>query len=115
MWVAYVEGYLGGNPAHAGDASRVLLVRQEDLLRRPDLVVDELARFGLPRNTMVFAPLEKLATGYGNEPRQETVRAIQISVASLSMSRVRSSTVSLLAVANDTCWPWATPRLGSTT
>ena len=41
LWITYVQGYLAGRIAPAGDASRVLLVRREDLLRSPDLVVHQ--------------------------------------------------------------------------
>ena len=33
MWITYVQGYLAGRIAPEGDASRVLPVRHEDLLR----------------------------------------------------------------------------------
>ena len=69
-----MQGYLAGHLAPEGDASRVLVVRQKDLLRRQDAIVYELARLGLPRNAVDFAPLEALLAGYQNTTRQETLR-----------------------------------------
>ena len=84
LWITYVRGYLAGRIAPAGDASRALLVRHEDLLRSPDLVVDQLTRLGLPRNTVRFAPLDTLATKFGCQPRQEILR---LEAADLAVAR----------------------------
>ena len=74
LWITYLQGYLAGRIAPAGDALRVLLVTHDDLLRSPDVVVDQLTRLGLPRNTVRFAPLGSLATKSGCHPRQEILR-----------------------------------------
>ena len=90
-------GISGRPPAPAGDASRVRLVRPEDLLRRPDFVIDELARVGLPRNAMDFAPLDILATGYQNATRQETLRREAASLRSFAVEVKRTIIVRLVA------------------
>ena len=73
MRIRYVQGYLASHLAPASDASRVRVVRQEDLLRRPDAVVDDLAKDGLNRNAIAFTPLEMLRTGYQITSRKETL------------------------------------------
>ena len=97
MWIVYVQGNLAGHLAPAGDASRVLVVRQEDLLRRPDAVVDELARRGLPRNAVDFAPLETLVTGYQNATRQETLRREAVARSNLAVEVKRTIVVCLVS------------------
>ena len=54
LWEAYVEGYLCGNIGLASGPQRVLIVRQEDILRNPKDVIGELDRLGLPRNRQSF-------------------------------------------------------------
>ena len=65
LWVTYVEGYLAGRIAPASDALRFLLIRHEDLLRTPDLVVQQLTTPDLPRNALRFAPIDDLAATSG--------------------------------------------------
>ena len=63
MWAIYTDGYLAGRIAAENDSEahpqRMLVVRFEDLLERPEEVVNELARSGLPRNAEVFSTIEE--------------------------------------------------------
>ena len=63
LWALYADGYLAGRIAAENDSGahpqRVLVVRFEDLLERPEEVVNELARLGLPRNAEVFSTIEE--------------------------------------------------------
>ena len=63
MWAIYTDGYLAGRIAAENDSEahpqRVLVVRFEDLLERPEEVVNELERLGLPRNAEVFSTIEE--------------------------------------------------------
>jgi len=54
LWTAYVQGYLHGNMRLTTSPQRVVVVRHEDLVRRPAEVVAELARLGLRRNRQPF-------------------------------------------------------------
>ena len=70
LWTAYVEGYLHGNMCLTTSPQRVVVVRQEDLVSRPEAVVDELARLGLQRNSRQFELIEHSITTQG-EGRQD--------------------------------------------
>lgn len=88
LWAAYVGGYLrgsmlvaGGDPAgmaSSGDAdvAHVRVVRFEDIVLRPDAVVAELARLGLPRNGRPFAPIEEVVGGAAGS-RDELVARLE--------------------------------------
>ena len=54
LWFAYIRGYLSGLLAPGSEPSRAIVVRQEDILRRPQEVVVALAKLGLPRNGAGF-------------------------------------------------------------
>ena len=50
------------------------MVRHEDILRRPQEVVDALAALGLPRNDADFAIIEQLETGYTRASRSDILQ-----------------------------------------
>jgi len=54
----HVGGYLEGRISVKGGRHPIIIVRQEDLLHRPEQVVEELARLGLQRNNEKFHPFE---------------------------------------------------------
>ena len=50
------------------------MVRHEDILRRLEKVVDELAALGLPRNDFDFAVIERLETGHAATSRSDILQ-----------------------------------------
>ena len=74
FWFAYIRGYLSGHLAPGGQPARVVVVRHEDILRRPQEVVDALAALGLPRNDADFAVIEQLETGYTRASRSDILQ-----------------------------------------
>ena len=63
VWFAYIRGYLDGHFAPGSEPSRVIVARQEDILRCPEDVVNGLVQLGLPRNDTDFEVIEVLQTG----------------------------------------------------
>ena len=74
FWFAYIRGYLSGHLAPGGQPARVVVVRHEDILRRPEEVVDALAALGLPRNDADFAVIEQLEIGYTRASRSDILQ-----------------------------------------
>ena len=74
LWFAYIHGYLSGHLAPGGQPARVVVVRHEDILRRPQDVFDALAALGLPRNHADFAVIEQLETGYTTTSRSDILQ-----------------------------------------
>eukprot|EP00746_Dinoflagellata_sp_MGD_P134840 gnl/MRDRNA2_/MRDRNA2_68726_c0_seq3.p1 gnl/MRDRNA2_/MRDRNA2_68726_c0~~gnl/MRDRNA2_/MRDRNA2_68726_c0_seq3.p1 ORF type:complete len:261 (+),score=36.27 gnl/MRDRNA2_/MRDRNA2_68726_c0_seq3:448-1230(+) len=72
LWAVYVGGYLEGRFAARDGTSPTIIVRHEDLLHRPGMVVEELRKIGLPRNKEPFQPLEQSLTDAG-ETRQTII------------------------------------------
>ena len=64
LWFDYIRGYLSGFLAPGKHPSRAVVVRQEDILRRPQEVVEALERLGLSRNGIAFQINEQLEIGY---------------------------------------------------
>lgn len=59
LWAAYAKGYLNGAMAPSmGARPTFVLVKYEDILQRPTLVMQELADLGLPRNSVSLTPIE---------------------------------------------------------
>ena len=50
------------------------MVRHENILRRPQEVVDALAALGLPRNDADFAVIEQLEIGYARASRSDILQ-----------------------------------------
>ena len=69
LWFQYIRGYLSGFLAPGNQPIRAVVVRQEDLFRRPRELVDALQRFGLRRNGIAFRIIENLQTGYAGMSR----------------------------------------------
>eukprot|EP00746_Dinoflagellata_sp_MGD_P061809 gnl/MRDRNA2_/MRDRNA2_260934_c0_seq1.p1 gnl/MRDRNA2_/MRDRNA2_260934_c0~~gnl/MRDRNA2_/MRDRNA2_260934_c0_seq1.p1 ORF type:complete len:276 (-),score=32.65 gnl/MRDRNA2_/MRDRNA2_260934_c0_seq1:32-793(-) len=63
LWNHYARGYLQGKVSNHGEEHRVVIVRYEDLVKRPHEVVDELKNLGLPRNKKVFEPIRDYLSG----------------------------------------------------
>ena len=68
-----MDGRLAGRIAPGRDATRVLVVRHEDILKQPQLVVRELAVLGLPRNPTHFSAIEDLASRSQHQTREQIV------------------------------------------
>ena len=66
LWAHYAWGYLSGG-MKIGDKNPespiYLVVRYEDIVKRPREVVDELERLGLPRSSTPFSPIEESLSG----------------------------------------------------
>eukprot|EP00928_Gymnodinium_smaydae_P019588 TRINITY_DN17526_c0_g1_i1.p1 TRINITY_DN17526_c0_g1~~TRINITY_DN17526_c0_g1_i1.p1 ORF type:complete len:340 (-),score=71.91 TRINITY_DN17526_c0_g1_i1:173-1141(-) len=58
LWALYAKGYLN---LHMADQSSptFIVVKYEDLLEKPEQVIQELADLGLPRNDVPFAPIHE--------------------------------------------------------
>ena len=62
LWTAYMQGYLCGDICLATSPQRVVIVRHEDIVRRPAEVIIELERLGLRRNSRPFEIIERSVT-----------------------------------------------------
>ena len=91
LWFDYIRGYLSGFLAPGSEPTRAVVVRQEDLLCRPQDVVEALERLGLPRNGTAFSIIENLETGYTGMSRNATFEQEQ------KVSKLLSLTVPLQA------------------
>ena len=72
LWTAYLEGYLHGNMCLTTEPHNVVVVRHEDLVHRPQQVVNALAKLGLRRNNNTFRVIEHSITTR-NEHRPDIV------------------------------------------
>ena len=72
LWFDYIRGYLSGFLAPGSEPTRAVVVRQEDLLCRPQDVVEALERLGLRRNGFALSIIENLETGYSGLSRNAT-------------------------------------------
>ena len=74
LWFAYIRGYLSGHLAPGSEPGRVIVVQQENILRRPREVANALAEQGLPRNDADFEVVEQLEIGYTRTSRSDILR-----------------------------------------
>ena len=58
VWATYAKGYPNGNIAPGSDTNRIVLVRYEDIRLRLQLVIEEIAALGIPRNATSFVAKE---------------------------------------------------------
>lgn len=66
LWTEYANGYLSGAMVGAGGhGPTYIIVRYEDIVRRPHAVVEELEQLGLRRTAKPFAPIDECIHGAG--------------------------------------------------
>jgi len=66
LWAQYASGFLSGALIPHGEHRPLcLIVRSEDILRNPRVIVEELTRLGLPRNGNPFEVIQDSLPGRG--------------------------------------------------